>query len=85
MELLSQPLIREIRRKLNPTHFGTYFSHKYRDMFIEHYKELKEYFKLIRFFEDKKEMWKLNNPTISINISDNEEREHMNQSLLFCW
>jgi predicted metalloenzyme YecM len=73
MELLSQPLIREIRRKLNPTHFGTYFSHKYRDMFIEHYKELKEYFKLIRFFEDKKEMWKLNNPTISINISDNED------------
>lgn len=61
MELLSQPLIHETRLKLSPRHFGIYFSHKYRDMFVEHYKELKEYFKMVRFFDDKKDLWKLNN------------------------
>ena len=65
MELLSQPLIRETRVRLNSRHFGTYFSHKYRDMFIEHYKDIKPYFKKVRFFEDKKEMWYLINDTFT--------------------
>jgi len=65
MELLSQPLIRETRVRLNSRDFGTYFSHKYRDMFIEHYKDIKPYFKKVRFFEDKKEMWHLINDTFT--------------------
>lgn len=72
MELLSQPLIRETRVRLNSRHFGTYFSHKYRDMFIEHYKDIKPYFKKVRFFEDKKEMWHLINDTFT-KVSLNSE------------
>jgi hypothetical protein len=73
MELLSQPLIRETRLKLSPRHFGIYFSHKYRDMFVEHYKELKEYFKMVRFFDDKKDIWKLNNNTSTPLVSSDEQ------------
>ena len=73
MELLSQPLIRETRVKLSPRHFGIYFSHKYRDMFVEHYKELKEYFKMVRFFDDKKDIWKLNNNTSTPLVSSDEQ------------
>ena len=73
MELLSQPLIRETRLRLNPTHFGTYFSHKYRDMFVEHYRELKEYFKMVRFFDDKKDMWGLSNNVIETPVSLDEQ------------
>ena len=73
MELLSQPLIRETRLKLSPRHFGIYFSHKYRDMFVEHYKELKEYFKMVRFFDDKKDIWKLKNNTSTPLVSSDEQ------------
>ena len=73
MELLSQPLIRETRVKLIPRHFGIYFSHKYRDMFVEHYKELKEYFKMVRFFDDKKDIWKLKNNTSTPLVSSDEQ------------
>ena len=73
MELLSQPLIRETRVKLSPRHFGIYFSHKYRDMFVEHYKELKEYFKMVRFFDDKKDIWKLKNNTSTPLVSSDEQ------------
>jgi len=72
MELLSQPLIRETRGKLNPRHFGIYFSHKYRDMFIEHHIELKEYFKIESFFDDKKEMWKVINNSQELTPPDEE-------------
>jgi len=57
MELLSQPLIGDIRKYLNSKHFAFYFSHKYKDMFMKYYSELKQYFKLIRFFDDKKYMY----------------------------
>ena len=73
MELLSQPLIRETRVKLSPRHFGIYFSHKYRDMFVEHYKELKEYFKMVRFFDDKKDIWELKNNTSTPLVSSDEQ------------
>ncbi len=73
MELLSQPLIRETRLRLNHTHFGIYFSHKYRDMFVEHYRELKEYFKMVRFFDDKKNMWGLSNNIIETPVSLDEQ------------
>ena len=53
MELLSQPLIYGTQAFLNHRHFGFYFSHKYKDMFMEYYKEIKPYFKIVRFFEDK--------------------------------
>ena len=59
IELLSQPLIRETRINLHYTQFGFYFSHKYKDMFMKYYSELKNYFKIVRFFDDKKKMWEL--------------------------
>jgi len=69
MELLSQPLIGDIRKYLNSKHFAFYFSHKYKDMFMKYYSELKQYFKLIRFFDDKKYMWKIRN---NIHFSTSE-------------
>ena len=78
MELLSQPLIRETRVRLNPRYFGTYFSHKYRDMFIEHYKDIKPYFTMVRFFDDKKEMWKLYNGPMSVSLDENHVTNWLN-------
>ena len=72
MELLSQPLIRKTRLRLNSRHFGTYFSDKYKDMFLEHYKDIKPYFKMVRFFDDKKEMWELSNDTFTPVSPDND-------------
>ena len=42
MELLSQPLIPSVQCRLRRTHFGLYFSDKYKDVFIQHYAELKQ-------------------------------------------
>tara|TARA_R110000751_G_scaffold77362_3_gene156042 strand:+ start:1213 stop:3162 length:1950 start_codon:yes stop_codon:yes gene_type:complete len=61
MELISQPLIGDIRKYIIGLHFAFYFSHKYKDMFIKYYSEIKQYFKLVTFFDDKKYMWKLMN------------------------
>ena len=58
MELLSQPLIPFITCRLRRTHFGLYFSDKYKDMFIKYYGDLKPYFKMMKFFDHKKLMWK---------------------------
>ena len=57
MELLSQPLIPSIQCRLRRTHFGLYFSDKYKDMFIQYYGEIKKYFKMMKFFDHKKLMW----------------------------
>jgi len=72
MELLSQPLLGDIRKYVNKLHFAFYFSHKYKDMFMKYYSEIKQYFKLVRFFDDKKYMWKLNS---GISFSTIEEKE----------
>ena len=61
MELLSQPLIRETRVRLHSRYFGTYFSHKYKSMFLEHYGDIKPFFSMVSFFDDKKEMWEVSN------------------------
>jgi hypothetical protein len=57
MELLSQPLITENILKINKTHFGLYFSLKYRDMYMKYYTNIKEYFKMVRLFDHKKRLW----------------------------
>ncbi len=72
LEILSQPLIRETRIYLSPRYFGFYFSHKYKDMFMEYYKEIKPYFKIVRFFEDKKEMFYLRNKDM-VTITDDKD------------
>lgn len=57
MEILSQPLIPSIRWRLTPIHWGFYFSHKYKDIFMKYFSEIKTYFKMVKFFDDKKELW----------------------------
>ena len=57
MEILSQPLIPSIRWRLMDRQWGFYFSDKYKDMFIEHYTSIKPYFKMVKFFDDKKDLW----------------------------
>ena len=73
MELLSQPLIYSTQVSLNPRHFGFYFSHKYKDLYKEYFSQLKSYFKMIKFFDHKKELWevrdKLFNP---VSLDDKE-------------
>ena len=72
LEILSQPLIRGNRVFLSPRYFGFYFSHKYKDMFMEYYKEIKTYFKIVRFFEDKKEMFYLRNKHMVTTPNDQD-------------
>tara|TARA_R110002020_G_scaffold91096_1_gene221468 strand:+ start:335 stop:2203 length:1869 start_codon:yes stop_codon:yes gene_type:complete len=72
LEILSQPLIRENRVYLSSRYFGFYFSHKYKDMFMEYYKEIKTYFKIVRFFEDKKEMFYLRNKHMVTTPNDQD-------------
>lgn len=74
MELLSQPLIRENRLHLSPRYFGFYFSHKYKDMFMKYYKEIKTYFKIVRFFEDKKQMYYLANKNM---VTFSNDKDHV--------
>lgn len=57
MEIISQPLIPTIRWRLLPRQWGFYFGHKYKDMFIENFSSIKPYFKMVRFFDDKKDLW----------------------------
>jgi hypothetical protein len=54
MELLSQPLIPQNSVSLPMSHFGIYFSVKYKEMYLKYYRKLKEYFKMVRFFDHKK-------------------------------
>jgi hypothetical protein len=74
LEILSQPLIRGNRVFLSPRYFGFYFSHKYKDMFMEYYKEIKTYFKIVRFFEDKKEMFYLRNKHM---VTTPDDQDHV--------
>ena len=57
MELLSQPLIPTSTIRLRRGEFGIYFTHKYKDMFIRYYDELKHYFRMVRFFDHKRRLW----------------------------
>ena len=57
MELLSQPLIKQNLIHLRRTQFGIYFSTKYKEMYMKHYTKIKEYFKMVKFFEHKKSVF----------------------------
>ena len=57
MEILSQPLILSNMVHLQRSHFGIYFSTKYKEMYLKYYGKIKEYFKMVKFFDHKKELW----------------------------
>src|SRR5210317_62673 len=57
MEMLSQPLIMRNMIHLQRSHFGIYFSTKYKEMYLKYYGKIKEYFKMVKFFDHKKELW----------------------------
>lgn len=62
MEMLSQPLILRNMVHLQRSHFGIYFSTKYKELYLKYYGKIKEYFKMVKFFDHKKELWyKINN------------------------
>jgi hypothetical protein len=62
MEMLSQPLIMRNMIHLQRSHFAIYFSTKYKEMYLKYYGKIKEYFKMVKFFDHKKELWhKINN------------------------
>ena len=57
MELLSQPLVLQNTIQLRQSHFGIYFSTKYKEMYMKYYTKLKDYFKMVRFFDHKKNIF----------------------------
>ena len=57
MELLSQPLIKQNLIHLRRNQFGIYFSTKYKEMYMKHYTKIKEYFKMVKFFDHKKSVF----------------------------
>lgn len=73
MELLSQPLIYGTQAFLNHSHFGFYFSHKYKDLYKEYYPQLKSYFKMIRFFDHKKKLWEVRDKIYNLVEVENED------------
>ena len=57
MELLSQPLIKQNMMHLRSNQFGIYFSTKYKEMYMKYYSKIKEYFKMVKFFDHKKSIF----------------------------
>lgn len=57
MELLSQPLTKQNLIHLRRNQFGIYFSTKYKEMYMKHYSKIKEYFKMVKFFDHKKSVF----------------------------
>ena len=57
MKMLSQPLIMKNMVHLQRSHFGIYFSTKYKELYLKYYGKIKEYFKMVKFFDHKKELW----------------------------
>ena len=57
MELLSQPLIKQNLIHLRRNQFGIYFSTKYKEMYMKYYTKIKEYFKMVKFFDHKKSVF----------------------------
>ena len=80
MEILSQPLIHSIRWRLMPRQWGFYFSHKYKDMFIEYFPKIKPYFKMVKFFDDKKEIWYKRHEEIN-GTKKSEDSKHVSNWL----
>ena len=78
MEILSQPLIHSIRWRLMPTQWGFYFSHKYKDMFMEYFSKIKPYFKMVKFFDDKKEIWYKRHEEINGTKKSNDSKHVSN-------
>jgi hypothetical protein len=61
MELISQPLILENMINFKVNQFGIYFSTKYKEMYLQYYSKLKNYFHMVKFFDHKKELWNIRN------------------------
>ena len=63
MGILSQPLYHNIMNNINIKYFGfsIFFSTKYKELYKKYYKELSEYFTMVRFFDYKKQIWNLHN------------------------
>lgn len=57
MELLSQPLTKQNLIHLRRNQFGIYFSTKYKEMYLKYYSKIKEYFKMVKFFDHKKSVF----------------------------
>ena len=70
MNLLSQPLLLENIVSLSPRHFGLYFSTKYKEMYFTYYSKIREYFKLTKFFDHKKNVWNLRNGVKQVDNVD---------------
>jgi hypothetical protein len=70
MNLLSQPLLMENLVHLSRRQFGLYFSTKYKEMYFTYYSKIREYFKLTKFFDHKKDLWCLRN---GIKQADNSD------------
>jgi hypothetical protein len=80
MEILSQPLIPSIRWRLMRGQWGFYFSHKYKDMFMEYFTHLKPYFKMVKFFDDKKDLWYQKHNEIN-DFSMSDDKKHVSNWL----
>lgn len=70
MELLSQPLVMENVIQLQRSHFGIYFSTKYKEMYMKYRSQIKEYFTMIRFFDHQKNIWNVRH-SLENTIPDN--------------
>jgi len=78
MEILSQPLIPSITWRLMKSQWGFYFSHKYKDMFMEYFPKIKPYFKMVKFFDDKKEIWYTRHDEINGNTKSTDGKHVSN-------
>ena len=72
MELLSQPLILENINKMTVRSFGIYFGSKYKEMYMKYRTNIKEYFTISKYFDHKRDLWKLRNDNINSELSTNE-------------
>jgi hypothetical protein len=90
MELLSQPLILQNSAYLGRNKFGIYFSTKYRDMYMKYYTQIKEYFRMEKFFDHQKERWYMRNQLESTipnehTLSFLDPKKSIPQHLLTRW
>ena len=76
MELLSQPLI-PTNTFRSGNNYGIYFSKKYKDLFIKYYGELKDYFKLVNFFDHKKILWDKQRAFVNNQTNEDLPNDHI--------
>lgn len=73
MELLSQPLILENINKMTVRSFGIYFGSKYKEMYLKYRTNIKEYFTISKYFDHKRDLWKLRNDPKNNDLDSNEK------------